>query len=42
MRYHIGMSLRNHPSIAITSDAEPQEWARLEREIINKLNDAAP
>jgi hypothetical protein len=36
------MSLRNHPSIAITSDAEPQEWARLEREIINKLNDAAP
>ncbi len=36
------MSAPKHPSVAITNRATPPEWALLEREIIAKLNAAAP
>ena len=36
------MSAPKHPSAAITNKAAPPEWALLEREIIAKLNAAAP
>lgn len=36
------MSSETHPRIAINSKAAAPEWARLEREIIDKLNAAAP
>ncbi len=36
------MSAPKHPSVAITNKATPPEWALLEREIIAKLNAAAP
>lgn len=36
------MSPAGHPKIIISSRARPQEWARLEREIIDTLNAAAP
>ncbi len=36
------MSAPKHPSVAITNKAAPPEWALLEREIIAKLNAAAP
>ena len=36
------MSPESHPRIAIDSKASVPEWARLEREIIDKLNAAAP
>ena len=36
------MSPESHPRIAIDSKALVPEWARLEREIIDKLNAAAP
>ena len=36
------MSVPQHPRISITCLAEPKKWARLEREIIEKLNAAAP
>jgi len=36
------MDLVDHPRILITSKAMPQQWARLERQIIDTLNTAAP
>ena len=36
------MSEASHPRIAITTPSTPGEWAHLEREIIDKLNAAAP
>jgi hypothetical protein len=42
MLYHFGMSRVSHPRVAVTAKASVQEWALLEREIIKKLNAAAP
>ena len=42
MGYHFGMSSPSHPHVAIKNHAKVQEWALLEREIIDKLNAAAP
>lgn len=36
------MTSSSHPRVAITTPSAPSEWARLEREIIDKLNAAAP
>ena len=36
------MSKSSHPRISITTPSTPGEWAHLEREIIDKLNAAAP
>ena len=36
------MSLPSHPQVAITTQAKTQEWALLEREVIDRLNAAAP
>ena len=36
------MSNQSHPRISITTPSTPGEWAHLEREIIDKLNAAAP
>jgi hypothetical protein len=42
MGYYFRMSPASHPRVTITSKRPIPEWARLEREIIDKLNSAAP